>query len=630
MSTDPHSGVSTGFGGSADTRTSDLEALQRALIQHQNSGLLTSRDIGRPQTTSLHLDSNTNSMPTSWVRASMLARCNSIIRGHSAVRISVAETILQLLNKHIIPVVPLKGSISASGDLSPLSYIAGAMEGSSDIYVRSSGSIVTAAEALRDAGIDPVVLGPKEGLGLLNGTAFSTATASLALHAACDIVLLSQILTAMSVKALQGSAESFWPQIAVMRPHPGQIEAASNILSFLQGSRFATCVGSAPKDTQVAGLYQDRYALRTASQWIGPQIEDLLLATSQIQTELNSTTDNPLINVESNHILHGGNFQAAIVTSTMDRTRLCLERLGKMLFSQATEIINPGLNAGLPANLAADDPSLSFTCKGIDINMAAYQSELGFLANPVGNHVQSAEMHNQAINSLALISARYTLQALDMMYLMSAAHFFVLCQALDLRVLQISFLEALESEVGVLFKRHFSDNTVTRHHELSGVIWKRILAVWPTTNTLDLHQRCETTAEAVILDIVRYIAEHDHGASLSTTQLLAFTAQLQVVMTELYQSVRLRLFEEHLSITPTYLGNAAKRMYLFIRKDLAVGFHRGLVEHPTQPLTSDQRITEPRKTIGSRISVIYEALKDVKGSLAIMECAKEGLKQKEI
>ncbi|KAH0013732.1 phenylalanine ammonia-lyase, partial [Aureobasidium melanogenum] len=265
-------GVSTGFGGSADTRTDHLEDLQRALVQHQNSGVLTSYDIGRPQNASvtdhplhsrdLDLRFSTNSMPTSW----------------------------------------------ASGDLSPLSYIAGAIEGSPDIYVRlADGNILSATEALKDAGIEPVIFQPKEGLGLLNGTAFSAATASLALHQSREIAILSQVLTAMSVEAMQGSAEPFWPQIAKMRPHPGQIESAANILSFLQGSKLAKCVRS-PKDTKMTGLYQDRYALRTASQWIGPQIEDLVLATSQINTELNSTTDNPLMDVESDHILHGGNF----------------------------------------------------------------------------------------------------------------------------------------------------------------------------------------------------------------------------------------------------------------------------------------------------------------------------------
>lgn len=620
-------GVTTGFGGSADTRTKDLESLQRALVQHQNAGILTSLDIGRsqqPEATEHPLrfrdtdvDFSTNSMPTSWVRASMLTRCNSIIRGHSAVRVIIAETILNLLNHDIIPVVPLRGSISASGDLSPLSYIAGAIEGSSDIFVRFNGKVTTANEALKEAGIEPVTLGPKEGLGLLNGTAFSAATASLALHQASNVALLSQVLTAMACEALQGSAESFWPQIAAMRPHPGQIESAANILGFLQESQLARCVG-APKDTKMTGLYQDRYALRTASQWIGPQLEDLFHAQSQLTTELNSTTDNPLIDVENDHILHGGNFQAAIVTSTMDRARLALERLGKMMFSQATEIISPVFNNGLPANLSADDPSLSFTCKGIDINIASYMSELGFLANPVGSHVQSAEMHNQAINSLALISTRYTLQALDVIYLMSAAYLFCLCQALDLRVLQLRFLRASVEKVKVMTKTHMK----TQDDDMFEAVQGRIIAVWPTTTALDLDERCKKVADAVLIDIVQSTAK-SQSATVDLGAVQNFTSDLQESLQQTYDKIRTEMFAEHATITTGFLGNAAKRMYSFVRKDLGIKFHRGLIEHPTQPLAKGQQEEQERRTIGSRISVIYEALRDGRASEVLVACAEE-------
>lgn len=623
-------GVTTGFGGSADTRTTDLESLQRALIQHQNSGILTSRDIGRAQSDNaerhhlrardLDIDFSSNSMPTSWVRASMLIRCNSMIRGHSAVRVVVAETILDLLSFNITPVVPLRGSISASGDLSPLSYIAGAIEGSPDIFVRFNGEILTADVALEKAGITPITLGPKEGLGLLNGTAFSAATASLALHQAQDIALLAQVLTGMAVEALQGSAESFWPQIAAMRPHPGQIESAANIFSFLENSQLAKCV-QGPKDTFSTGLYQDRYSLRTASQWLGPQLEDLFQAQSQLTIELNSTTDNPLIDVQNDHILHGGNFQAAVVTSTMDRTRICLERIGKLLFSQSSELVNPMFNNGLPPNLSADDPSLSYTCKGIDINMASYQSELGFLANPVGNHVQSAEMHNQALNSLALISARYTFQALDVISLMSAASLFTVCQALDLRVLHVIFFKSVAADVQLLVKSSFRQNDDL----LFEAIWARILAAWPTTIALDLGDRCTQTANAVLIDVVKFFA-HSGSGTFDVMKAEKFTGDLKRRLQDQYSAIREHMFRDHCVTTPEYLGVASKKMYNFVRMYLGVKMHRGLEEHPTQPLSGNNREEYERKTIGSRISVIYEALRDGRvASDVLVACAEEAL-----
>jgi phenylalanine ammonia-lyase len=347
----------------------------------------------------------------------MLARLNSIIRGHSAVSLEIIETIVAFLEKNMTPIIPIRGSISASGDLIPLSYLAGCIQGNPDIYMRVGNhnpKTVSAADALKEAGIKPIVLGAKEGLGLLNGTAASVAVASLAIYESNQIALLAQVLTAMGCEALNGTAESFHPFIAKVRPHKGQVEAAANILGFLSGSELASDVNGVSK-VDVEGLAQDRYALRTSSQWIGPQLEDLMLATEQVTVELNSTTDNPLIDVEGDSILHGGNFQAASITSAMEKTRLSVQMFAKMLFAQCTEIINPALNRGLPPNLCADDPSLSFTMKGVDISMAAYYSEIAFLSNPVSTHVQSAEMHNQALNSLALISARYTLQVSEIL-----------------------------------------------------------------------------------------------------------------------------------------------------------------------------------------------------------------------
>jgi phenylalanine ammonia-lyase len=137
--------------------------------------------------------------------------------------------------------------------------------------------------------------------------------------------------------------------------------------------------------------------LRTAPQFIGPQIEDLLASLATITQEINSTTDNPLIDGETGHVHHGGNFQAMAVTNAMEKTRLSLHHFGKLLFSQLTELINPAMNRGLPPNLASSDPSLDYHCKGIDIASAAYTAELGFLAHPVSTHIQSAEMHNQAV-----------------------------------------------------------------------------------------------------------------------------------------------------------------------------------------------------------------------------------------
>ena len=163
-------------------------------------------------------------------------------------------------------------------------------------------------------------------------------------------------------------------------------------------------------------------------------------------------TDNPLVDGEKGEIHHGGNFQAMSVTNTMEKTRLSLHHLGKILFGQCAELINPAMNRGLPPSLAATDPSLDYHAKGIDIATAAYVAELGYLANPVSTHIQSAEMHNQAVkyvlhfiivddvmlihfSSLALISARATINSLEVLSILISSYLYALCQGLTLNFL---------------------------------------------------------------------------------------------------------------------------------------------------------------------------------------------------
>jgi phenylalanine ammonia-lyase len=562
-------------------------------------------------------------MPTPWVRGLLLARLNSIIRGHSAVSLPVIETIISFLEKGLTPVIPIRGSISASGDLIPLSYLAAALQGNPDIFVRMGKTadnyrVVPASEALKSEGIAPIVLAAKEGLGLLNGTAASASVASLAIYESNHLAVLSQVLTAMGCEALQGSADSFHPFLAAVRPHRGQVESASNILSFLSGSRLAHGLDG-EEEQDMGGLAQDRYPLRTSSQWVGPQLEDLILATEQVTVELNSTTDNPLIDFASDKIHHGGNFQAASITSAMEKTRLSIQMFGKMLFAQCTEIINPALNRGLPPNLCSDDPSVSFTCKGIDISIAAYYSELAFLSNPVSTHVQSAEMHNQAINSLALISARYTLQAVELLSMISANYVVMVLQALDLRVLQLRFFESVRPKIAEMTRgiiHQFLAVPPEQSEKTCQGLWPEIIKAWDGTTSLDLRGRCGKTAEVAIPALMKEIAQVD-GLRISAYDLFQafdkYKEELAGVLEAEYEATRQTMFERHIEITPTYLGQASSKLYLYVRKELNIPFHRGLVEDPTHPLADGQYASFPsteRKSIGSLISIVYEAIRD--------------------
>ncbi|KAL8882853.1 MAG: hypothetical protein Q9198_000214 [Flavoplaca austrocitrina] len=350
-------GVNTGFGGSADSRTKQVEELQRTLIRELHYGIgasprskedvLKKSDGTRARKLIPGSSSRDQLLPEDWVRASIL-----------------------LLNRDVVPKIPLRGSISASGDLSPLSYVAGTIQGKSTIGVRYGSergiySEMTAGKALAEAKILPVTLTAKEGLAIVNGNAVSAGVAALALWETHNLAIMSQLLTAMAVEALSGTDENFDPAFGRVRPHPGQIDCLNNIHRFLEGSKLIH-----HNDGDNDALRQDRYSIRTASQWLGP-----------VQ---------PHFDADSHRILHGGNFQAKAVTSATEKVRQSIQTIGRMLFVQCMKVINPTTNRGLPPNLPVEDPSTSFVMKAVDIMTAALQSELGFLANPVGSHVQTA------------------------------------------------------------------------------------------------------------------------------------------------------------------------------------------------------------------------------------------------
>lgn len=581
-------GVNTGFGGSADTRTVAMEQLQGTLIRELHSGILPLQNVndqvdGRTDKLGLSRSvrhvvpedtlGHNGCMPASWARASILIRINSLASGLSGVRPVILQSMVELFANDIVPRIPLRGSISASGDLMPLSYIGGTLQGDPAITVWAKDAqdehflVTTADVALKESSLTPIILQPKEGLALINGTAVSTGVAALAMHDANCLAVTCQVLTAMSVEALCGAKESFHPIFARCRPHPGQVEAANNIYRFLSGSKLATEDG----EHEEGSLRQDRYSIRTASQWIGPVLEDFILADRQVTIECNSVTDNPLIDIEGNgRSFHGGNFQAKAITSAMEKTRSGLQALGQMLFAQCTELINPKMNSGLPPNLAADQPSKSFLMKPVDIMIAALQSELGFLSNSAGSHVQSAEMGNQALNSLALISARYTHTALDVLTQLASAHIFALCQAFDLRAMQVKFLETFKTLLVDITREVLAGilGDPDGLQDLNRILWHDFNVLLDQNASMDSGPRFShifRSLQPVILDAVSATPE-------TIFQLRRWTRSCSHKAAEVFESCR-EDYSTHPDAAPL-LGVASSRLYGFIRNELSVPFLR--------------------------------------------------------
>nr|POE51625.1 phenylalanine ammonia-lyase [Quercus suber] len=621
------SGVNTGFGGSANTRTNQVKELQSNLLRMLQYGVITEeRKVMAPESphdtdlsniisqTALPLDDPlaSTSMPESWVRAAMLIRLNSLASGFSGIKETTLRTLHQILEEGITPLVPLKGSISASGDLSPLSYIAGVVQGKPGlkVWVRNTNGercLKRADVALAEKGIKPVSLGAKEGLALVNGTAVSCAVGSLALHDAMGQANLSQILTAMTVEALLGTDESFDPFFGEVRSHPGQIETARNIHGFLSKSSLVQ-----HSDTAEGELRQDRYSVRTASQWIGPVLEDLHLAHQQISIEMNSVTDNPLIDpAQDGKMMHGGNFQARAVTSAMEKTRQSLQTIGRMLFSQCAELINPATNRGLPPNLVAEEPSQSFIWKGTDIMIAALQAELGFLANPVGSHVQTAEMGNQSVNSLALISGRYTLEAVETLSQLSAAHLVACCQALDLRVMTCKYVETMAPIFKKMTSEAFSQYLLAPENAevFLSLIWAAFQKALDTYTHFDSPRRFAITFESLQPIVIKHI----RTTTEAMQALKLWTEQCCDAGLDTFQMNREAYYAN--PEATSYIGSASSRMYKFVRHELGVPFMSNKVI--STPKNEEGQFTwgEPDQdsksgvTMGEMVAKVYESMR---------------------
>jgi histidine ammonia-lyase len=287
-------GVTTGFGAfqNVSIHPDRIRELQRNLILSHCAG------VGQP-------------FPEEVVRAMLLLRANALARGHSGIRVSTVKQLLEMLNRGVYPVVPEQGSVGSSGDLAPLSHAAAVLIGEGEAFYR--GKRMRGSQAMRAAGLTPVVLEAKEGLALNNGTQAMTAVGVLAVYDARRLAGIADIAAALTLEAVKGKSTPFAERVVATRPHPGQAISARNIRSLIRGSRLVDRV-----DHDTRQKVQDSYSLRCAPQVHGASRDAIAYVAGVVETEINSSTDNPLIFPDTNEVLSVGNFHGQPVAIAMD------------------------------------------------------------------------------------------------------------------------------------------------------------------------------------------------------------------------------------------------------------------------------------------------------------------------
>jgi histidine ammonia-lyase len=409
-------GVNTGFGALANVRIPGpaLGALQLNLLRSHAAG------VGDPL-----------SVPV--VRAMMALRANVLAKGYSGIRRDTLLLLGELLNRGVHPVVPARGSCGASGDLAPLAHLGLVLVGEGHVLHRPGddprderphrGSWLGGAEALAHAGLTPVTLQAKEGLALINGTQASVAALALALHRAFRLARAADIALALSLDALRGSVHPFEPRIHAARAFEGQAASAANVMALLAGSAINA-------SHQQCGKVQDAYSLRCAAQVHGSAREALAFILRIVETEANAATDNPMVFVDDDEIVSGGNFHGAPVGMAADLLAIATAQLATISERRCDRLMNPALS-DLPPFLTRES-GLHSGYMLAQVTAAALASELKGLAHPASVDTIPTSASKEDHVSMSMTAALKALTATDLATRVIAIEVLCACQGLDL------------------------------------------------------------------------------------------------------------------------------------------------------------------------------------------------------
>jgi histidine ammonia-lyase len=407
----PTYGINTGFGDLAEVRIdrADLRKLQRNLIVSHSAG------VGLP-------------LPPEETRGLMLLRANVLAKGYSGVRLEVVETLLSALSKDLLPMVPERGSVGASGDLAPLAHLALMLIGEGDCFFE--GRRLPAQEGLRLAGLHPIILEAKEGLALINGTQAICAVGGLALLRAEHLAAVADIAGAASLEGLKGSHRPFGEPLHGLRPHAGQVEVAQHLRDLLAGSAINA------SHQAHCDKVQDPYSLRCMPQVHGAARDGLRFCRQALAIEINSATDNPLVFAAANgapfdEIVSGGNFHGQPVAQAMDFATIAMAQLAGISERRIEQLVNPQLS-GLPPFLAPKS-GLHSGFMMAQVTAAALVAESRLLAHPACVESIPTSANKEDFVSMGMTGALKARQVAEHLRSVLAIELLCACQALDLR-----------------------------------------------------------------------------------------------------------------------------------------------------------------------------------------------------
>ena len=407
-------GINTGFGSLAEVKIAKdaLGALQANLLRSHAAGV-------------------DEFLPARAVRAMMTLRANVLAKGYSGIRRATLERLIAMLNARVHPRVPSRGSVGASGDLAPLAHLALVLIGEGDATVGDDPSVRGGREALAHVGLQPIELGAKEGLALINGTQASAAVAALALLGAERLARATDIAAALSIDGLRGSFHPFEARLHAPRPHPGQGVSAANLLALLQNSPIN-------HSHENCGRVQDAYSMRCAPQVHGAARDAFAYARAAITIESNAATDNPMVfagddsgeRTVDGDIVSGGNFHGAPIALAADVLALGLVQLATISERRSDRLVNPALSGLAP--FLTRDSGLHSGYMMAQVTAAALASELKSLAHPASVDTIPTSANREDHVSMSMVAALKAQRALELATHVVAIEVLLACQAIDL------------------------------------------------------------------------------------------------------------------------------------------------------------------------------------------------------